>query len=111
MSFEKKLLIRRFLVKPIYVHTKLSIVDDQWILTGSTNMDNVSFFYSSELSIEIRNAKLAAETRIRLFKEHLGSFYNSSLDVDFDKCFDTFREVRRGRQYNTPLCDAKCFDV
>lgn len=57
-----------FAVKPIYVHSKLSIVDDEWILTGSTNMDNMSFFYSSELSITITNAELARSTKVRLMQ-------------------------------------------
>lgn len=80
-------------IKPIYVHTKLTIVDDEWCVTGSTNMDNVSFFYSSELSIEIRNPQLTRDLRTRLFKEHLGSFYNPSLDTDLTACFDTFKRV------------------
>jgi len=40
-------------VKPIYVHSKLSIVDDEYLVIGSTNMDNMSFFYSSELSATV----------------------------------------------------------
>lgn len=80
-------------IKPIYVHTKLTIVDDEWCLTGSTNMDNVSFFYSSELSIEVRNAQLTRDLRTRLFKEHLGTFYAPNLDTDLTACFETFQRV------------------
>merc|ERR1711963_496384 len=31
-------------LRPIYVHSKLIVVDDLFIITGSSNMDNNSFF-------------------------------------------------------------------
>jgi len=80
-------------IKPIYVHSKLAIIDDEWVLTGSTNMDNMSFFYSSELSLTISNDQLARETRIRLVKEHLGRFYKPEMDNDFRSIFDAFQQV------------------
>lgn len=69
------------------------IVDDEYIVTGSTNLDNVSFHYSSELSVSIFNKALARETRIRLFKEHLGNFYEHEMDDSFDLCFKAFYRV------------------
>ena len=82
-------------VKPIYVHAKLAIVDDEYILTGTTNMDNMSFFYSSELSVTVSHPQLAKGTRVRLLKEHLGSFYRPAMaeTENFGQVFDTFREV------------------
>lgn len=38
-------------LKPIYVHSKVAIVDDDFIVTGSANMDDMSFFYSSEVLV------------------------------------------------------------
>lgn len=76
----------------IYVHSKITLVDDLWMVTGSTNMDNVSFFHSSELSVEIYSPAIAREVRHRLFKEHLGSFYTSELDNDLKACFNAFRD-------------------
>lgn len=83
----------RRMIKSIYVHTKMVIIDDQWVLTGSTNMDNVSFFYSSELSVEIHHPSVARETRKRLFREHLGKFYKNEFDDDFNQCFDAFKNI------------------
>jgi len=80
-------------LKPIYVHSKMAIVDDEWILTGSTNMDNMSFFYSSELSLSITSPQLARETRVRLMKEHLGTFYKPEMETDFQLVMDTFKQV------------------
>ncbi|XP_049850459.1 uncharacterized protein LOC126322621 [Schistocerca gregaria] len=79
-------------LEPIYVHSKLCIIDDQWMIAGSTNMDNLSFFYSSELSVEILDSRISRETRIRLFREHLGHLYTPDLDDDFDACFCTFKD-------------------
>jgi len=80
-------------IKPIYVHSKLAIVDDEWMLTGSTNMDNMSFFYSSELSVTVSNPLLARETLSRLLQEHLGSFYKPEMDGNFPLVFDAFKRV------------------
>lgn len=83
----------KHMIKSIYVHTKMVIIDDQWLLTGSTNMDNVSFFYSSELSVEIHHPDVAKSTRIRLFREHLGKFYHDEYDNNLDKCFEEFKRI------------------
>jgi len=80
-------------IKPIYVHTKLIIVDDEYLITGSTNMDNVSFFYSTELSVEIHDKTVAQDTRRRLLKEHLENHYTSELDNNFEACFQRFQEI------------------
>jgi len=81
------------ILRPIYVHSKLAIVDDERIITGSTNMDNMSFFYSSELSLSITSPQLARETRVRLMKEHLGTFYKPEMETDFQLVMDTFKQV------------------
>ena len=79
----------RKLIKPIYVHSKLVIVDDELIVTGSANMDDMSFFYSSELTLNIADARLAKDTRLRLASEHLGSPSPES----FDGMFEAFRAM------------------
>eukprot|EP01102_Stenamoeba_stenopodia_P013684 TRINITY_DN4473_c1_g1_i1.p1 TRINITY_DN4473_c1_g1~~TRINITY_DN4473_c1_g1_i1.p1 ORF type:complete len:974 (+),score=221.89 TRINITY_DN4473_c1_g1_i1:104-3025(+) len=80
-------------VKPIYVHSKLSIVDDEFLVIGSTNMDNMSFFYSSELSATVISSDLAKETKVRLFQEHLGNFYRPEMKDDFSLAFDAFQRI------------------
>lgn len=56
-------------VRPIYVHSKMAIVDDEIMLTGSTNMDSMSFFHSSEVSVTITSKSLAKDTKARLVRE------------------------------------------
>lgn len=76
------------LVHDIYVHSKMIIIDDLFIVTGSANMDNVSYFSSSELSVTVNDPILAKEMRIRLLSEHLGAYYTSDMDNDIATCFD-----------------------
>jgi phospholipase D1/2 len=79
----------RKLIKPIYVHSKLIVIDDNLLVTGSANMDDMSFFYSSELTLLITDPKLSRETRLRLSSEHLGMTAPES----FDEMFEAFREM------------------
>ncbi len=64
---------------PIYVHSKVCIVDDTWIAIGSDNLNRRSWSHDSEISCSIVEPRapaqrpgLAADTRIRLAAEHLG---------------------------------------
>ena len=74
----------------IYVHAKVCIVDDVWMMVGSDNMNRRSWTHDSELSCavidEVRDERepldpaglgdgarrLARETRLQLWREHLG---------------------------------------
>ena len=51
-------------MKPIYIHSKLLLADDRFMLLGSTNLYNMSFFYSSELVRLLAPAPSAAAPRI-----------------------------------------------
>lgn len=57
--------------KPVYVHAKVGIVDDQWLTIGSGNLNNHSLFNDSEVNVVTRDPALARETRLRLWGEHL----------------------------------------
>jgi len=80
-------------IKPIYVHAKLAIVDDTFLVNGSTNMDNISFFYCSEVSAAVHNPELARETRVRLGKEHLGSYWREEMREQPEAMFDAFASM------------------
>ena len=74
---------------PIYIHAKLCIVDDVWVMAGSDNFNRRSWTHDSELSIAILDTQpderephdpggfgdgarvLARNTRIDLWREHL----------------------------------------
>jgi cardiolipin synthase len=48
---------------PPFVHTKLMLVDDRWVLLGSANMDPRSFRLNFEFNIEAYDAALASRLR------------------------------------------------
>jgi phosphatidylserine/phosphatidylglycerophosphate/cardiolipin synthase-like enzyme len=59
------------LTRPLYVHAKIGIVDDEWLTIGSANLNEHSLFNDSEMNIVACDPPLARETRLRLWAEHL----------------------------------------
>jgi phosphatidylserine/phosphatidylglycerophosphate/cardiolipin synthase-like enzyme len=59
------------LADPVYVHAKIGIVDDTWLTVGSANLNDHSLFNDTEMNVVTRDSKLALETRLRLWAEHL----------------------------------------
>jgi phosphatidylserine/phosphatidylglycerophosphate/cardiolipin synthase-like enzyme len=56
---------------PLYVHAKIGIVDDAWLAVGSANLNEHSLFNDSEVDVVTCDARLARDTRLRLWSEHL----------------------------------------
>jgi phosphatidylserine/phosphatidylglycerophosphate/cardiolipin synthase-like enzyme len=63
------------------------------MIIGSTNLDNMSFFYSSELSAVINNRQMVMETRQRLCREHLADFWREDKAQTFEGLFSLFEQV------------------
>jgi phosphatidylserine/phosphatidylglycerophosphate/cardiolipin synthase-like enzyme len=59
-------------VDRLYVHAKLGIVDDRWLMIGSANLNAHSFFNDTEVNVQVCDEDLARATRLRLWSEHLG---------------------------------------
>ncbi len=59
------------LTGPLYVHAKVGIVDDAWLTVGSANLNEHSFFNDTEMNVVTCDPRLARETRLRLWAEHL----------------------------------------
>jgi phosphatidylserine/phosphatidylglycerophosphate/cardiolipin synthase-like enzyme len=84
---------------PIYVHAKVCVVDDVWMMAGSDNMNRRSWTHDSELSCavldETRDDRaprdpaglgdgarvLARDARLRLWREHLGRREGDDADL------------------------------
>jgi phosphatidylserine/phosphatidylglycerophosphate/cardiolipin synthase-like enzyme len=84
---------------PIYVHAKACVVDDVWLMVGSDNLNRRSWTHDSELSCSVIDAtrderapvdpaglgdgarRLARETRLRLWREHLGRADGGDADL------------------------------
>lgn len=56
---------------PVYVHAKLGIVDDRWLTVGSANLNEHSLFNDTEVNVVTDDPRLARDTRLRLWGEHL----------------------------------------
>jgi phosphatidylserine/phosphatidylglycerophosphate/cardiolipin synthase-like enzyme len=55
----------------VYVHAKVGIVDDAWMTIGSANLNEHSVFNDTEMNLVTHDVRLAQQTRLRLWAEHL----------------------------------------
>jgi phosphatidylserine/phosphatidylglycerophosphate/cardiolipin synthase-like enzyme len=55
----------------VYVHAKIGIVDDRWLTIGSANLNEHSLFNDTEMNVVTCDRRLARDTRLRLWSEHL----------------------------------------
>jgi phosphatidylserine/phosphatidylglycerophosphate/cardiolipin synthase-like enzyme len=56
---------------PLYVHAKVGVVDDRWLTVGSANLNAHSLLNDTEMNVITDDRRLAGETRVRLWAEHL----------------------------------------
>jgi Phosphatidylserine/phosphatidylglycerophosphate/cardiolipin synthases and related enzymes len=84
---------------PVYVHAKVCVIDDVWVVVGSDNLNRRSWTHDSEISCSVIDAtrderapvdpgglgdgarQLARETRLRLWREHLGRGLDDDADL------------------------------
>jgi phosphatidylserine/phosphatidylglycerophosphate/cardiolipin synthase-like enzyme len=57
----------------VYVHAKIGIVDDRWLAIGSANLNAHSFYNDTEACVITCDEELVRSTRLRLWREHLGT--------------------------------------
>jgi phosphatidylserine/phosphatidylglycerophosphate/cardiolipin synthase-like enzyme len=55
----------------LYVHAKVGIVDDRWLTIGSANLNAHSLLNDTEMNVATVDERLARDTRVRLWAEHL----------------------------------------
>lgn len=56
---------------PVYVHSKIGIVDDRWLTIGSANLNEHSLFNDTEMNVVTLDPGVARTARLRLWSEHL----------------------------------------
>ncbi len=71
----------------LYVHAKVGIVDDRWLTVGSANLNAHSLLNDTEMNVVTDDARVARDTRLRLWSEHLG------VDIDALSAEDPCRSV------------------
>jgi cardiolipin synthase A/B len=57
--------------KPVYVHSKLMLIDEVWATVGSANLHHHSLFGNGELNVAICSPEAVRGFRVALFEEHL----------------------------------------
>ncbi|MFR9730657.1 phospholipase D family protein [Saccharopolyspora sp. MS10] len=68
---------------PIYLHSKVCVIDDSWAAVGSANLNRRSWSYDSELTAAVvdEGGAFARELRLRLWREHLGREHDLVADL------------------------------
>ena len=68
----------RILTEQLYVHSKVMVVDDQFTVIGSANINDRSMLgdRDSEIAVLVENETFATNTRMELWKEHFGVIDN-----------------------------------
>ena len=89
--------------KQIYIHSKLVIVDDKWIIIGSANTDRDGLEYSTEFDLGIISSDLSPHLRVKLWREHLKTndmdYYSSTSSSEqfnlhnFEEGFKAWEEL------------------
>ena len=78
--------VRIFEYRPAMTHAKILIVDDQWAVLGTTNIDNRSFEHNDEANLAIRDTRVTAR-----------------LTSDFDRDLARSREILLSTWRRRPL--------
>lgn len=60
-----------FTYRAIYVHAKVAVIDDEWLIVGSANLNDRGLVTDSEICAAVRDPDLARQVRLDLWAEHL----------------------------------------
>lgn len=85
---------------PVYVHSKVSVIDDTWSCVGSDNFNRRSWTHDSELSCAVLDAdgEFARDLRLRLLREHLDRAPDGSEDGGLADPVTAVREIVESAQ-------------
>ena len=67
---------------PIYVHAKVAIIDDEWLMIGSANLNRRGLATDSEMNAHSVAPDMARALRLRLWSEHLRVEEREIADAD-----------------------------
>lgn len=89
--------------KPIYVHSKLLLVDDLFFTLGSANINTRSLHSDSELNIAMPSQRTTQLWRERLWEMHTGEPIKPNIENDFDKWENAIGDNWENQKGNLPL--------
>lgn len=91
--------------RAVYVHSKITVIDDRFLFVGSTNYSTRSMEYDSEASVQIENEDIARDLRLRLFGEMLGP---PPRGIPYDTPQAQFRFWHNVAQNNARIPSRRC---
>jgi cardiolipin synthase A/B len=83
--------------KPVYVHSKLMLIDDEWATIGSANLHRFSMFGNGELNAAISSPEGVRAFRVALFAEHLAMDTSGLDDLAALRQFQQIARANRER--------------
>ena len=83
--------------KPVYVHGKLMLIDDEWATVGSCNLHSYSLCGNSEMNAAFWSPETVHALRVELFAEHLGLDTSHLKDQAALQLFREVAQQNRGR--------------
>ena len=96
--------------RQVYVHAKIGIVDDRWLVVGSANLNAHSLYNDTEACIVTCDEALVRDTRLRLWREHLEvdeptveSWHERAHDDAYDRIALLPGISRRSRRFLGPI--------
>jgi cardiolipin synthase A/B len=78
--------------KPVYVHAKFMLVDDQWATVGSCNLHRFSLFGNGEMNVAFFDPTTVRALRCELLREHLDQ---DTFGIDDRSALHLFKRVAR----------------
>ncbi len=78
--------------KPVWIHSKLMLVDETWATIGSANLHRWSMFGNAELNAAIFSSDVVRGFRVELLKEHLAL---DTSELDDVTALRLFKQIAR----------------
>ena len=86
--------------KPVYIHAKLMLIDDEFATVGSCNLHHYSLFGNGELNVAFSDAASVKAMRVELFQEHLATDTSALDDVSALRLFRRIAKENSERHTN-----------
>jgi cardiolipin synthase len=61
--------IKIYVYKPVMMHAKTAVIDDEWATAGSFNLDSLSFFFNHEINIASEETTFIHELKNHFFED------------------------------------------
>jgi len=91
------------------LHSKIVLIDDEYLEIGSCNSNNRGLLYEGELAIAVHDATWVKAQRKRIFEAALGPGYNG--DMPYSQVLAAFDERARENQRAYALWDDEGMDI